>query len=183
MRHDTRSRVLQLLLWGVIGNASTMMAQSTGTFAATGNMTTPRMGHTATLLPNGKVLIAGGWQSVPGAQHCTGQLHVRGYFLECVSLVTSAELYDTVTGTFAATGSMTTGHLFHTATLLPDGRVFIHWETDEAELYDASTGTFSRIDNMTTGGRCASGCREKARRRVCAEGCASARAELPADSG
>ena len=113
------------------------------------------MGHSATLLPNGKVLIAGGWQSVPGARNCNGQLHYRAYFLECVILLTSAELYDPSTGTFAATGTMTTAHLFHTATLLPDGRVLIHWDTGDYELYDSSTGTFSRTNNMTTGGRTA----------------------------
>src|ERR1700693_4219605 len=138
---------LPLLFLGVAVPASTVSAQSPGAFAATVSMTTPRMGHTATLLPNGKVLIAGGWQSVPGAQNCTGYLHYRAYFLECVILLTSAELYDPSTGTFAATGNMSTAHLFHTATLLPDGRVLIHWETGDYELYDYSTGTFSRIDN------------------------------------
>ena len=147
--------IFWFLLLGVASDPLNMMAQAPGTFTATGSMTTPRMGHTATLLPNGKVLITGGWQSVPGSQNCTGQLHVRAYFLECVILLTSAELYDPSTGTFAATGNMATAHLFHTATLLPDGRVLIHWETGDYELYDSSTGTFSRIDNMTTGGRTA----------------------------
>ena len=141
------------LLVAIIGHASPAFAQMPGTFAPTGNMTTAREGHTATLLPNGKVLIAGGWQSVPGAQNCKGHLHVRDYFLECVLLLTSAELYDPLTGTFAATGNMTTARLFHTATLLPNGNVLI--EGSSAELYDPSTGTFTAINNMNTGGNTA----------------------------
>jgi len=109
----------------------------TGTFSATGSMTAPREGHTATLLPNGKVLIAGG-----------------------ASLAT-AELYDPSTGTFAATGDMTVARAFHTATLLTDGRVLISGGTtlvgsppeDEflasAELYDPSTGVFTPTGSMT----------------------------------
>src|SRR5262245_49619173 len=60
-------------------------AQSPGTFTPTGNMTTPRYGHTAPLLPNGKVLIAGGSSKRPA----------------------SAELFDPATGTFNPTGEMT----------------------------------------------------------------------------
>ena len=54
------SLVLSLLFLGVAGDTSMVMAQSPGTFTATGNLTTERMVHTATLLTNGKVLIAGG---------------------------------------------------------------------------------------------------------------------------
>jgi hypothetical protein len=59
---------------------SAVAAQSTGTFTATGDMTTARVGHTATLLLDGRVLIVGGDK--------TG----------------TAELYDPATGTFTPTG-------------------------------------------------------------------------------
>src|ERR1700694_3824596 len=82
------------------------LAQSPGTFNPTGNLTTARQFHTATLLTNGKVLVAGGWD--------TG-----------LPVWASAELYDPSTGTFSATGSMSTSRVGHTATLLPDDRVLI----------------------------------------------------------
>src|SRR5215831_10113665 len=69
--------VLLLLLSGMAGDASTAMAQSTGSFTTTGDMMVPRLFHTATLLPDGTVLIAGG--ITPGSNP---------------SILTSAEIYD-----------------------------------------------------------------------------------------
>ena len=77
---------------------------STGEFSPAGSMLMPRSQHTATLLPNGRVLLAGGRESGLGA---------------------TAEIYDPVTGTFTQTGPMTTSRARHTACLLPDGRVLI----------------------------------------------------------
>jgi len=77
-----------------------------GTWTRIGDMTTPRDSHTATLLPNGKVLVAAG--------------HYDG--IKPDQSLASAELYDPATGTWAATGSLVTGRESHTATLLPMGK-------------------------------------------------------------
>ena len=119
---------------------------ATGTFVATGSMTMPRDGHTATLLSNGTVLIAGGGPRINGA----------GYSLA------SAELYDPVSGAFTPTGSMTVERTFHTATLLNNGKVLIAGglrrvvgaaPSDSsfpvsAELYDPDTGAFTATGDM-----------------------------------
>ena len=115
----------------------------TGKFTATGTMTTARSGNTATLLPDGRVLIAGGFGSDG-------------------NVLASTELYDPQSGTFSPTGSMAAVRGDHTATLLPDGRVLIAGGADapddglaanilaSAELYDPKTGTFSPAGSMAT---------------------------------
>jgi hypothetical protein len=75
------------------------------TFEETGNLVAARSSHTATLLPNGKVLVAGGVGSS--------------------GILASAEIYDPASGSWTATGNMLSGREFHTATLLPNGQVLV----------------------------------------------------------
>jgi hypothetical protein len=106
-------------------------AQSTeGTWTVTGSLSTARYGHTASLLADGTVLVAGGDDSSGLAS-------------------TSAELFDPVSGIWAGTGSLNRARYFHTATLLPNGVVLVtggiahhRHPSASAELYDAALGQF-----------------------------------------
>jgi hypothetical protein len=103
-------------------------------------MTDPRIFHTATLLNNGLVLVAGGSQ-IPGT-------------------LDSAEIYDPNSGTFTATnGAMTQARHHHTATLLKDGTVLVAGGDNggglleataflSAEIYDPTAGTFAATGAM-----------------------------------
>ena len=132
--------------WPVWASAE-LYSSLAGTFRPIpGSMTAPRSGHTATLLPDGRVLIVGGDRSFGGATGASSQA--------------SAELYDPSTQAFTETGAMTTARTYHTATLLPDGRVLIaggenfnekgeQTSLGSAELYDPSTGKFTATGSMT----------------------------------
>lgn len=117
---------LPLFLMGVLASGlQPAFAQPAGHFMRTGDMTTERAGHIATLLADGKVLIFGGGSA-------------------------TAELYDPSTGTFAPTGGATSAGYGQTATRLTDGRVLIvpGDRLDRAALYDPDSGTFIPSANM-----------------------------------
>ena len=114
--------------------------------AATANMTVAREFHSAALLPDGRVLFAGGVTGSP------------------FPAVASAEIYDANVGLFYPTGSMGAARTSHTATLLPASAVRPHGKVlvagggsnsgppafASAELYDPDTGLFSPTGSMST---------------------------------
>jgi len=131
-----------------LGEPAQMSAElfnpSAGSFKATGNMFTGRGGHTATLLPNGNVLVVGGGDQGGGTLPFYGTGSA------------TAEVYDTTANTFASTGNMAAPRFGHTATLLTNGKVLIvggfasHSSdpTAAAEVYDPATGHFTLTANM-----------------------------------
>jgi hypothetical protein len=117
-----------------------LFAQQTGSFTLTGSMNAPRTGHTATLLNDGRVLVAGGCAS-NAPQDCA-----------------QAELYNPATGLWKRTNSMSTRRSGHTATLLKSGKVLVAggWPSPSAtplataEIFDPSTGTWTSAGSMST---------------------------------
>jgi len=114
----------------------------------------PRISHTATLLPDGKVLIVGG--SKCDVNGCSFDLFRQSFPFD--RLLSSAELYDPATETFSATGSMSIARAFHSATLLNNGTVLVigglnpgGGSVATAEIYDPATGSFTRIGDMARG--------------------------------
>ncbi len=116
-------------------NVSTFQ-QTYGKISETAKLSEARASHTATLLPNGKVIIIGGMER-------------NGVFFE------SAEIFNPQTDNFTkAKGKMSIKRVGHTATLLPDGKILIvgGWSNRDlpessAEIYDPKTDTFTSIEN------------------------------------
>ena len=100
-----------------------------GAWSATGFLAATRSGHTATLLPTGKVLVVGGY----------GDISLLG--LPSFSLA-SAELYDPAAnggaGAWSTTGSLATARQFHTATLLPNGKVLVAGGESSSGILDSA---------------------------------------------
>jgi N-acetylneuraminic acid mutarotase len=132
----------------VLSPARRALAQADASWTFTGNLNAARRGQTATLLLNDKVLVAGGFFDVDAGQDQTP---------------TTAELYDPATGTWGNTGNLNGGHVFHTATLLTNGKVLVaggfpcgnafdcSGTNGSSELYDPATGTWSKVGNLNTG--------------------------------
>jgi hypothetical protein len=108
---------------------------ATGAWTVTGALNTARLNHTATLLPNGKVLVTGGadFSDTP---------------------IPSAELYDPATGTWTMTSALTNPRSAHSAVLLNNGKVLVsggfgsRGQLPDAELYDPATGTWMTTTSL-----------------------------------
>ena len=97
--------------------------------SSSSTMSVERRGHTATRLADGRVLIAGGADTMATLNH--------------------AEIFDPAAGTFSTTGNLNSGRADHSATLLADGRVLIVGGRNEAgllittDIFDPATGVFT----------------------------------------
>ncbi len=142
------ARILTKTLSGLLAvglaaaTAAPALGQAAGTWTTTGSMSGPSLtNYTATLLQNGQVLVAGGFNSAAGQVYAT------------------AFLYNPSTGAWTETGSMTTPRYEHEATLLQNGEVLVTGGVNvgvlpggatgskaliSAELYNPSTGTWSK---------------------------------------
>jgi hypothetical protein len=114
------------------------------TWTPTNPLQAPRGSHSATRLPNGRVLVAGGTDFFGGNSDPT---------------LTSAEIYDPVAGSWISTGSMNQPRQSHSATLLPSGRVLVAGGVNyfganfptSAELFDPASGRWSPTFPLTSG--------------------------------
>ena len=163
------------------------MTRPAGTWSTTGSLGAGRVLHTATLLPSGKVLAAGGYNYTTGThlqsaelyrpdrrelerhrqpRHAArdahtatllpdGTLLVAGGYDDSSGSLASAERYDPTAGTWSATGSLAVARDGHTATLLPDASVLVAGGYNDsngylagAELYDRNSGTWSATGTL-----------------------------------
>ena len=123
----------------LLASATEVKAQQPN-WSPTGSLGTGRFAPTATLLTNGKVLVAGG--RLCSSSSCTE--------------FSSAELYDPDTGNWSATGNLSVPRHAHVAVRLPNGKVLVagghngatNWDT--AELYDPNTGIWSLTGSLTS---------------------------------
>ncbi|OGL44872.1 MAG: hypothetical protein A2149_06690 [Candidatus Schekmanbacteria bacterium RBG_16_38_11] len=124
---------------GVVLSSAEIYDPATDTFTSTGNMNVARRSHTATLLSDGRVLIAGGGSGVS-----------TGTTLP----IASCEIYDPQTGVFTLAGNMNFARQFQRAVVLKDGRILLangstgagtSAPTKKMEIYDPQANTFTYI--------------------------------------
>src|SRR5262245_48473867 len=132
---STLARWKEAVDFAVLGVDPRKIPVAAGTLQPVGPMLAMRQSHTATLLPDGKVLIAGG--------------------SDRNAVLAGVEIFDPATGSFSEAGQMTTPRAGHEATLLPNGKLLITGGVDgrfnrlaSAELYDPATRRFAPAGEM-----------------------------------
>jgi hypothetical protein len=127
-----------------IDQAAELFDPTSGTWSKAADMHVPRYGHTAALLPNGDVLVAGG-------------IGIDGLSTLSPEATATAELYDPTANTWTLTPPMASQRAFAAAVTLTDGHVLIAGGGSSyysfspqasAELYDSTSGTWSSIASM-----------------------------------
>ena len=139
---DGRVLIVGRYYEGIATAQAELYDPKTNVWTLTGSMNYARAEHTASILPNGKVLVAGGDNSTTESMN-------------------SAELYDPLTGNWSITGKMHNTRMCHTATVLLNGKVLVNGGDDyystsgltlaTAELYDPLTGNWSKTGDMSFG--------------------------------
>jgi hypothetical protein len=120
------------------GGRTEIFDPATARFGPGPRMVHARVGHTATKLPDGRVVFIGGHPDEGRAP------------------LAEAEIFDPATATFVRTGSMRVGRGAHTATLLHDGRILVvgglseRAELSTVEIFDPTTGLFSKAADLPT---------------------------------
>ncbi|HEY0094980.1 MAG TPA: kelch repeat-containing protein, partial [Archangium sp.] len=152
----------------------------TGSWENTGSLALPRILHTAALLEDGRVLVAGGFNTTSelydaatgtwtrtGDTLATHHYHSMTRLLDgrvliagggtCPITLATAELYYPALGRWKPTGSLVVFRTHHTATLLPNGKVLVAGGGNDsndtlgsAELYDPATGAWTSVGGMGT---------------------------------
>jgi N-acetylneuraminic acid mutarotase len=116
----------------------TLYDPASNTWTGAGNTVFQVINHSVTLLPSGKVLVAGGWTSS--------------------QITSAAQLYDPATNSWSSAAAMNSPHAYHTAVLLPSGKVLIaggyvddfSTPSATAELYDPATNTWQVTGSLLT---------------------------------
>jgi N-acetylneuraminic acid mutarotase len=113
-------------------------------WTATGDLITARYDHTSTVLPDGRVLVVGGFGGEPDTTNASG------------GVLASVEIYDPASGGWSAAASMPVARRAHTATLLNSGVVLVAGghsgsaTLNTAQVYDPATDTWSPVASMST---------------------------------
>ncbi|WP_437737185.1 kelch repeat-containing protein [Sorangium sp. So ce1335] len=111
-----------------------------GAWSTQAPMLAARGDHTATVLPDGRILVAGGDTNTDGPE----------------GVLASVEVFDPRSGAWSAGKPMSAARGDHTATPLPDGRVFVagghgpEGALDSVEVFDPRSGAWSALASMPT---------------------------------